>query len=105
MRAYKCVIALLSLLAMTPYMASDVYASEVKLGDKITIVGPGKVTKLCPYPDCRQGQHVARIPNGTVLKVEGIMNVKHGNSTMMWFEATYKEKRGWVSIYDTDQAK
>jgi len=34
-----------------------------------------------------------------------MMNVKYGNSTMKWFETTYKEKRGWISIYDTDQAK
>jgi hypothetical protein len=45
------------------------------------------------------------ILKGTVLKVEGMMNVKYGNSTMKWFETTYKEKRGWISIYDTDQAK
>ena len=105
MKAFNYVFSLLLLLVMAPCMASDVYNSEVKLGDEVTIIGSGNVTKLCPYPDCRQGQHVDRIPNGTVLKIEGIMNVKYGNSTMMWFEATYKEKRGWISINDTDQAK
>ena len=105
MKAFKYFSALMLLLVIVPCMASDVYVSEVKLGDKVTIVGPGNVTKLRPYPDCRQGQHLTRIPKGTVLKVEGIMNVKYGDSTMKWFETTYKEKRGWISIYDTDQAK
>ena len=105
MRTFNCFSVLLLLLAVTPCMASDVYVSDVKLGDKVTVVGLGNVTKLCPYPDCRQGQHVTRIPEGTVLKVEGMMNVKYGNSTMEWFETTYKEKRGWISIYDTDQAE
>ena len=105
MRAFNYFSVLLLLLAVAPCMASDVYVSDVKLGDKVTVVGPGSVTKLCPYPDCRQGQHVTRIPEGTVLKVEGMMNVKYGDSTMKWFETTYKEKRGWISIFDTDQAE
>jgi hypothetical protein len=84
-------------------MASDIFINDVKLGDAVTVVGPGNATKLCPYPDCRQGQHVIRIPKGTVLKVEGMMNVKCGNSTMKWLETIYREKRGWISIYDTDQ--
>jgi hypothetical protein len=103
MKTFNYFSVLLLLLTAAPCMASDVYVSEVKLGDKITIVRPGNVTKLCPHPDCRQGQHVTRIPRGTVLKVEGVMNVKYGNSTMKWFETIYKERRGWISIYDTDQ--
>jgi len=103
MKAFKYFSAFLLLVVVAPCMASDDYVSEVKLGDKVTIVRPGNVTKLCPYPDCRQGQHVTRIPKGTVLKIEGMMNVKYGELTMKWFETTYKEKRGWISIYDTDQ--
>jgi len=34
-----------------------------------------------------------------------MMNVKYGESTMKWFETTFKEKRGWISIYDTDQSR
>ena len=105
MRAYNYFSVLLLLLVAVPCMASDDYVSEVNVGDKVTIVGPGNLTKLCPYPDCRQGQHITRIPKGTVLKVEGMMNVKYGDLTMKWFETTYKEKRGWISIYDTDQAE
>jgi len=104
MKIYNYFSVLLLFLTVVPCMASDIYVIDVKLGDKVTIVRPGNVTKLCPYPDCRQGQHVTRIPKGTVLKVEGMMNVKYGNSTMKWLETTYKEKRGWISIYDTEQA-
>ena len=105
MKALGYISVLVMLLTMAPSVETDVYANEVKLGDKVTVIGPGSVTKLCPYPDCRQGHHVTRIPEGTVLKVEGKMDVKNGDSTMIWFETTFKEKRGWISIYDTDQAK
>jgi hypothetical protein len=105
MRTFNYFSVLLLLLVVAPCMASDIHVSDVKLGDKVTVVGPGSATKLCPYPGCRQGQHVTRIPEGTVLKVEGMMNVKYGNSTMKWFETIYKKKRGWISIYDTDQAE
>jgi hypothetical protein len=81
----------------------SVYAGEVKLGDKVTTVRPGNLTKLCPFPGCKEGQQIIRIPEGTVLKVEGVMNVRDGHSTTKWIETTYKEKRGWIIIFDTDK--
>ena len=105
MRVFNCFSVLLLIMIAAPCFASDDDVSDIKLGDKVTVVGPGSVTKLCPYPNCRQGQHVTRIPEGTVVKVEGMMNVKHGDSTLKWFETTYKKKRGWISIHDTDQAR
>jgi len=104
MRAFNCFTILLLIMITAPCFASD-DVRDIKLGDKVTVVGPGSVTKLCPYPNCRQGQHVTRIPEGTVVKVEGMMNVKYGDSTLKWFETTYKKKRGWISIHDTDQAR
>lgn len=85
--------------------ASQVYASEVKPGDKVTIVTPGTVARLCPYPNCRRGKHIIRIPEGTVLEVEGIIDVKSQMLSVEWFEVTYKEKRGWISVSDTHKAK
>jgi hypothetical protein len=105
MKAITCFSALLLLLAMTLYVSQSVYAGEVQLGDKVTTVKPGNVTKLCPYPGCEKGQHIARIPEGTVLKVEGMMKVRFGHSTTKWVETTYNEKRGWISIYDMKKAK
>jgi hypothetical protein len=78
-------------------------AGDVKQGDKVTIVTPGTMARLCPYPNCGQDQHITRIPKGTSLKVEGINDVKAGMMTVTWFEVTYKKKRGWISIYDTDK--
>jgi len=101
MKAITCFSTLLFLLAMAPYVSQHAYAGEVKLGDQVTTVRPGKITKLCPFPGCEKGQHITRIPKGTVLKVEGMMKVRYGNSTAKWVETTYKEKRGWISIYDT----
>ena len=88
---------------MTLSIASSINASEVKKGDKITIITPGTVSRLCPYANCGTDQHIARIPKGTVLKVTGIMTVKTGMMSVKWFEVTYDEKRGWISIYDTDR--
>jgi hypothetical protein len=105
MKASTCFFALLLLLVMALYVAQGVHAGDIKLGDKITTVRPGKVTKLCPFPGCEKGQHITRIPGGTVLKVEGMMKVRYGNSTTNWVETTYKEKRGWISIYDTNKTK
>ncbi len=92
MRAFNCFTILLLIMITAPCFASDDDVRDIKLGDKVTVVGPGSVTKLCPYPNCRQGQHVTRIPEGTVVKVEGLMNVKYGDATLKWFETTYKKK-------------
>ncbi len=78
-------------------------AGDVKQGDKVTIITPGTLARLCPYPNCGQDQHITRIPEGTSLVVEGINEVKSGVMSVTWFEVTYKEKRGWISIYDTDK--
>jgi hypothetical protein len=104
MKAYNYFSALLLLLIAATCLASGVNVGDVKLGDEVIVVRAGDITKLCPYPDCGLGQQVTRIPNGTVLKVEGIINLKQGNSTMKWLETTYNKNRGWISIYDTDQA-
>ena len=93
-------------LVIVPCIVSDIYASEVKQGDKVTIIVPGTVARLCPYPNCGQDQHITRIPEGTVLEVEGIMDVKSGRlPAVKWFEVTYKGKRGWISIFNTDKAQ
>jgi len=108
MKVIKHFSALLGLLVMVSCIASDVYAGEVKQGDKVTIVVPGTVARLCPYPNCGQNQHITRIPEGTVLKVEGIMDVKVGGTikwVVTWFEVTYKGNRGWISIFNTDKAQ
>lgn len=86
-------------------MYSDIKAvsADVKQHDKLTIVTPGTMARLCPYPNCGQDQHIMRIPEGTTLKVEGIDEVKAGMMTVTWFEVIYKNQRGWISIYDTDR--
>jgi len=105
MRVLEFFFALLLFTVMALSVVSNVNAIEVKQGDKVTIVTPGTLARLCPYPNCGQNQHIIRIPEGTVLEVEGIMDVKSGVLTVKWFEVTYKEKRGWISIFDTDKAQ
>jgi len=105
MRVLEFFFAFLLFMVIVLSIVSNVNAIEVKQGDKVTIVTPGTVARLCPYPNCAQNQHITRIPEGTILEVEGIMDVKSGVLTVKWFEVTYKEKRGWVSIFDTDKAQ
>jgi hypothetical protein len=102
---YLCFLLPALCFALIPGLASNCYATEVKQGDTVSIVTPGTVARLCPYPNCGQNEHIARIPKGTVLQVEGIMEVKSGILAVEWFEVTYKGKRGWISVYDTDKAQ
>lgn len=105
MRLIKFFFAIFLLIMMAWGIASYVNAGEVKQSDKVTIITPGTVARLCPHPNCGQNQHITRIPKGTVLEVEGIMDVKSGILTVQWFEVIYKGKRGWISIFDTDKAQ
>ena len=102
MKPRMAVIVCLLFFGIIGYITKAV-AGDVKQGDKVTIVTPGTMARLCPYPNCGQDQHITRIPKGTSLKVEGINEVKTGMMSVTWFEVTYKKKRGWISIYDTDK--
>lgn len=79
-------------------------AEVIRQGSKVTIVTPETVARLCPRPNCGEDQHIIRIPENTVLEVEGVTTVKTGRMSIKWFEVTYRGKRGWVSIYDTDSS-
>ena len=105
MKKYRCFLILLLLLVIMLCTASGVFAGKVKQGDKVTIVTPETVARLCPHPNCGQNQHITRIPEGAVLTIEGIIEVKSGMMKVKWFEVTYKGKRGWISMYDTDRAQ
>jgi len=78
---------------------------DIKQGNEVIIVVPGTVARLCPYPNCGQDQHITRIPQNTKLIIEGIMDVKSGMMEVKWFEVTFKGKRGWISIYDTNLSR
>ncbi len=98
-------IAILVLLILVVF-AVPTNAAEVKQGDKVTIVSPGILARLCPYANCGQDEHIARIPEGTVLKVEGITDVKPDMFPVAkWFEVTHQGNRGWISIFDTNKAR
>ena len=82
-----------------------VWADEIKVGDPLTIVTPGTEARLCPQPACGPDQHIARIPEGTVLTVQGTDVFAIGTFHVKWFAVVYENQRGWISIYDTDRAK
>ena len=85
------------------FFSFPAYSGEVKQGDKVSIITPDVNARLYPSPNCGSNQHITRIPKGTILEVEGIVNVKSGMFSVKWFEVTFKDKRGWISIYDTDK--
>ena len=95
--------ALVIVASIALLISSTVTGSDVEQGDVLKIVTPDTVARLCPYPNCGSDQHLTRIPEGTELVIDGIQTVKSGMMSVTWFEVTYKDKRGWVSIYDTDQ--
>ena len=80
-------------------------ADDIKVGDTVTIVTPGIEARLCPQPACGPDQHLTRIPEGTVLTVQGTDVFAIGTFTVKWFEIVYENQRGWISIYDTDRSK
>jgi hypothetical protein len=105
MRVFTSLLMLMSLLTLTPGIASKVSAGEVRQGDTVTIVTPGVEARLCPHPMCKPDQHITRIPQGTVLKIDDILDAKIGTFKVRWFEVKYKETRGWISIFDTNRAQ
>jgi len=94
-------IIVMLMLIMVPIGSAN-SAMEIKKGDKVTIITQGTMARLCPYPNAMQNKHITRIPKGTILEVEGIADVKAGILSVKWFEVIYNEKRGWISMYDTD---
>jgi hypothetical protein len=96
---------IISLTIRYPGIDTDVWANETKLGDNVTIVTPGTEARLCPQPGCGPDQHIVRIPEGTVLTIEGTDIFEIGSFKVKWFEVIYQNHRGWISIYDTDIAK
>ena len=74
--------------------------------EEISIITPGVLARLCPQPNCGPNKHLARIPEATALEVEGMTETQIGTlPPVKWFEVTYQDKKGWVSIFDTDKAK
>jgi len=97
-------LALISLLMYMPFWPPDLYAGDVRLGDEVAIVTPGTLARLCPRPGCGPGEHIARIPEETILRVEEISDYKIGTFSVQWFAVTHDGNKGWISIFDTNRA-
>ena len=83
------------------FLPTNIYSREVQKGDSVIIVTPGVRARLCPYPDCGQDAHIARIPEGTILLVRMIMNIDLKLWTVPWYQVNYRRTTGWISMYDT----
>ncbi len=84
---------------------TNVWADDANVGDTITIVTPGIEARLCPQPACNPNQHLTRIPEGSVFTILSTDVFAIGTFKVKWFEVVYQNQRGWISIYDTDQAQ
>ena len=102
---FICTALLFALITLLTGTASAVYANDVKQGDSVTIVTPGTEARLCPQPGCGPNEHITRIPQGTVLTIQNTEIFEIGTFKVKWFAVVYQNKPGWISIYDTDQAK
>ena len=103
--AFICTGLLFVLITLLTITESVVYANDVKPADRLTIVTPGIEARLCPQPGCGPGQHITRIPQGTILTIQNTEIFEIGTFKVKWFAVVYQNQPGWVSIYDTDQAK
>ena len=102
---FICLVWLFALVCLDSRLAKSVWADDVKKGDMETIVTPGTEARLCPQPACAPGQHITRIPEGTVFTIQDTDVFAIGTFKVQWFEVIYDEQHGWISIYDTDKAK
>lgn len=103
MKIIICFFALFCSFVVFPTPGSNSFAGEVKQDGEITIITSGTVARLCPQPGCGPDEHITRVPEGTVLKIERIEDYAIGTFKVKWFEVVYQEKRGWISIFDTDR--
>lgn len=102
---FNCHLLLIIPAILFSDLRSVAWADEVKVGEPLTIVTPGIEARLCPQPACGPDQHITRIPEGTVLTIQGMDVFAIGTFKVKWFEVVYKNQRGWISIYDTNKAK
>lgn len=60
--------------------------------------------RLCPKPDCEEGQELARLPTGVVLEVQAERSIRLPRWDVIWFQVSYEGRQGWVSEFETNLA-
>jgi hypothetical protein len=79
-------------------------SSVAKVGEMIKIITLNDRARLCPKPNCEEGEHLLRIPTNTELKVESFVRQRMPLWDVIWYKVTYKGKQGWISEFDTNKA-
>jgi hypothetical protein len=75
-----------------------------KVDEVIKIVTVEDRARLCPKINCGEDQELLVIPTNTELKVEASSTSNLPLWDVIWYKVTYKDKKGWVSEFDTDKA-
>lgn len=70
----------------------------------LTVVTLDDRARLCPKPDCEEGQELARLPTGLVLNVQAEKSIHLPRWEVIWFQVSHEGRRGWVSEFETDLA-
>jgi len=71
---------------------------------EVVITAPGNRARLCPEPNCSEGEELIFIPTGTKIPFKSKVTVPRPMPywSVLWYEVEYKGKRGWVSELDTN---
>ncbi|NCC04675.1 MAG: hypothetical protein EOM37_11685 [Proteobacteria bacterium] len=78
-------------------LCSSVLAGELPvIGQSIEIVTPDDRARVCPYPFCGDGEHIARVQTGTKFKIIDYVKKQWGYA----IEINYKGKVGYISEFD-----
>ena len=85
-------------------LSTSVYASSKDDPNTVKIRSYGQLgARLCRFPNCGEGRHIARIPQDTELRVKRAIDIGTGYLEEIWFEVKYQGKAGWVELDDTNK--
>lgn len=79
------------------FLCLSVFAGELPvIGHTIEVVTPDNRARVCPYPFCGEGEHIARIKTGTKFKIIDYVKKQWGYA----IEINYQNKVGYISEFD-----
>jgi len=78
-------------------LCSCSFAGELPvIGQTIEVVTPDDRARVCPYPFCGEGEHIARVKTGSKFEIIDYVKKQWGYA----IEISYKGKVGYISEFD-----
>lgn len=98
-------VRLLIILAVIFCPFAALAAGALRAGDTVrTISPPNFPSRICPQPDCNQGQELARVPTETDLTIRDCRIVHQPAWDVAWYQVAFNGTRGWISEFETTSA-